>query len=46
MYLILKRMIERKNYKSVEEIQEKMSVLYLNGQLTKDEYEELMRMLG
>ena len=46
MYLILKRMIERHNYKSVEDIEEKISVLYLNDQLTKDEYEELMAMLG
>lgn len=46
MYLILKRMIERHNYKSVEDMEEKISVLYLNDQLTKDEYEELMSLLG
>jgi hypothetical protein len=39
-------MIERKNYKSVEDIKEKISVLYLNNQLSKDEYEELMNLLG
>lgn len=46
MYRILIRMIERKNYKSVEDIKEKISVLYLNNQLSKDEYEELMNLLG
>lgn len=45
MYKILRRMIERKNYKTLEDIKEKMSVLFLNDQLTKDEYEELMGML-
>ena len=45
MYKILRRMIERKNYKTLEEIKEKMSILFLNNQLTKDEYEELMGML-
>ena len=45
MYKILRRMIERKNYKTLEDIKEKMSILFLNNQLTKDEYEELMGML-
>ena len=46
MYRILKRMIERNNYKTKEDMEEKISVLYLNDQLTKDEYEELMSLLG
>jgi len=46
MYKILIRMIERRNYKSVEDMKEKLSVLYLNNQLSKDEYEELMNLLG
>lgn len=45
MYKILRRMIERKNYETLEDIKEKMSVLFLNNQLTKNEYEELMEML-
>ena len=45
IYKVLVRMIERKNYNSVEEMQEKLSILMLNGQITVDEYNELMRML-
>ena len=46
MYKILKRMIERENYKTPEDVKEKMSILFLNNQLTKDEYEELILLLG
>jgi hypothetical protein len=46
MYKLLARMIERKNYKSVEDMKEKLTVLYLNDQLSKAEYEELMNLLG
>ena len=46
MYKILRRMIERKNYKTPEDVKEKMSILFLNNQLTKDEYEELILLLG
>lgn len=45
LYRVLKRCIERKNYESVEDMAEKVSLIYANGQLTKDQYEELMVML-
>ena len=45
LYRVLKRCIERKNYESVEDMAEKVSLIYANGQLTKDQYEELMQML-
>ena len=45
MYKILVRMIERKNYKSIEDMEHKLSVLMLNEQITEDEYQELMQIL-
>ena len=45
MYKILVRMIERKNYKSIEDMEYKLSVLMLNDQISQDEYEELIGML-
>ena len=45
IYKVLVRMIERKNYNSVEEMQEKLAILMLSEQITVDEYNELMRML-
>lgn len=45
LYRTLKRCIERKNYESKEEFTEKIAILYASGQLTKEQYEELMTML-
>ena len=38
-------MIERKNYTSVNDMAEKISILFANDQLTQSQYEELMAML-
>jgi hypothetical protein len=46
MYKILKRMIERENYKTKEDIKDKISILYINDTLTKEEYEELILLLS
>ena len=46
LYKTLKRCIERKNYTSKEEITEKVSILFANNQLTQDQYEELLGLLG
>ena len=46
MYKILVRMIERKNYKSIEDMEYKLSVLMLNEQITEDEYQELIQILN
>lgn len=45
LYKILHRAIERKNYKSKEDMKEKLSILYANLQLTTDEYNYLMKLL-
>ena len=45
LYKCLKRMIQRENYESKEAMAEKISILYANDQLTKEQYEELMAML-
>ena len=41
----LKRMIEKGNYESKEEMLEKVSILYANNQLSKEQYEDLVNML-
>ena len=46
LYRTLKRCIERGNYTSKEDMKEKISIIYANGQLTDGQYEELMAMLG
>lgn len=46
LYKTLKRCIERGNYTSKEDMAEKISIIYANGQLTDQQYEELMAMLG
>lgn len=38
-------MIEKCNYESKEAMAEKVSLLYTNGQLSANEYQELMDML-
>ncbi len=46
LYKTLKRCIERENYTSKEDMAEKISIIYANGQLTDEQYNELMTMLG
>ena len=45
LYKCLKRMIEKGNYESKEEMLEKISILYANNQLSKEQYEDLVNML-
>lgn len=45
LFKCLKRIIEKGNYESKEAMQEKISIIYANGQLTDSQYEELMAML-
>ena len=45
LYKTLKRCIERQNYASKEDMAEKISIIYANGQLTDIQYEELMKLL-
>ncbi len=46
MYKILARMIERKNYNSIEDMENKLSILMLNEQITKEEYQNLIDLLN
>lgn len=45
LYKVLKRMIEKGNYDSKEELMEKMDLLLLNNQITIDQFNELVAML-
>ena len=45
LFKCLKRMVERGNYESKEVMAEKISILFANNQLTKEQYETLMAML-
>ena len=45
LYKILKRAIERGNYQSVEDMEERLSILFSVGQLTAEQYQELMELL-
>ena len=45
LYRVLKRCIERENYTSKEDMEEKLGILFANDQLTKEQYETLMAML-
>ena len=45
IYKVLKRCIERGNYISVNDMAEKISIIFANDQLTQEQYEELMQML-
>ena len=45
LFKCLKRMIERGNYDSNEAMAEKISIIYANGQLTDEQYAELMQLL-
>lgn len=46
LFKILKRTIERGNYSSVQDMQEKLSILFANDQITASQYEELLDLLG
>ena len=46
LYKTLKRAIERGNYTSREDMGEKVSIIYANGQLTEEQYIELMTLLN
>ena len=46
LYKTFKRCIERGNYSSIEEMAERISLIYANGQLTEDQYVELIWMLN
>ena len=45
LFKCLKRMIEKGNYESKEEMLEKVSILYANNQLSKEQYEDLVNLL-
>ena len=45
LYNALKRCIERNNYTTKEDMQEKISILFANNQLTVAQYQELMDLL-
>ena len=46
LYKTLKRCIERENYNSIEEMMERVSLIYANSQITEDQYIELIWMLN
>ena len=46
LFKCLKRRIEKGNYESKEQIAEQISLIYANGQLTDEQYTELMSMLA
>ena len=46
LYKTIKRCIEREDYNSIEEMSERVGLLYANGQLTEDQYIELIWMLN
>ncbi len=46
LYSVIKRAIERKNYKSKDDMAEKLGILYANNQLDSSQYEELIQLLN
>ena len=46
LFKCLKRRIEKGNYESKEQIAEQISLIYANEQITDEQYQELMQMLG
>ena len=46
LFKCLKRRVEKGNYESKEQIAEQISLIYANGQLTDEQYTELMSMLA
>ena len=45
MFEVLERAIKRKNYKSFEDMNEKLSILFTNNNITFDEYVRLSELL-
>lgn len=45
VYKLLKRIIQKKNYESLEEIKEKIAVFNLQGSITNEQRDELYAML-
>ena len=45
IYTLLKKRINRKTYKSKEDIQEMVDVFYYFNKLTTEQYEELVELL-
>ena len=45
LYKCLKRMIEKGNYENKDAMLEKISILYANNQLSKEQYEDLVNLL-
>ena len=46
LFKALKRVIERGNYDTKEALMEKISLLYTSGQLTDEQFFELLEMLS
>lgn len=46
LYSVLKRCVERENYQNKEEFKETLALIFASGQLTKEQYEELIKLLG
>ena len=46
LFEVLKRAIERGNYDTKEALMEKISLLYTSGQLSDEEFFELLEMLS
>ena len=46
LFKVLKRAIERGNYDTKEALMEKKSLLYTSGQLSDEEFFELLEMLS
>ena len=45
LFKVLKRAIERGNYNTKEEMSEKISILFTAGQITEEQFNELIEML-
>ena len=46
LFEVIKRAIERKNYDTKEALMEKISLLYTSGQISDEEFFELLEMLS
>lgn len=46
MYNVMKRLIEKKFYKTAEEAQNKLDVFYACNRLTDEQYTELTTLIG
>lgn len=45
-YTLCKRVIQNNSYGTKDEMMEKLDVFLLNNRITKDQYNELVEMLG